>query len=58
MKSKRIVHSRQQAHIHKAYYKPSWNPLRFGKAILAVLIFGTALVAHNHLPVKRKSLLK
>ncbi|MFN2456850.1 MAG: hypothetical protein ABR502_01500 [Chitinophagaceae bacterium] len=56
MKNRRITHARQQVHMYKDYYKPSFNLLRFGKAILGVLIFGSALVAHHYYsPARRRS---
>lgn len=54
MKNRHITHSRQQVEIYKAYYKPSFNLLRFVKSILGVLISGSGPVAHHYIPIKKR----
>lgn len=54
MKNRRIVHAREQAEIYKAYYKPSFNLLRFAKTIIGILFFGSTSVAQSHVPIKKK----
>ncbi len=54
MKNKRITHSREQVEIYKAYYRPSFNLLRFAKSILGVLISGSGSVAHHYVPIKKR----
>jgi hypothetical protein len=56
MKNRSIAHSRREVEIYKAYYKPSFNLLRFFKAILGVFLFGRATVAHSYIPVKKRLL--
>lgn len=56
MKNRGIAHSRREVEIYKAYYKPSFNLWRFFKAILGVFIFGRSSVAHNYVPVKKRTL--
>ncbi len=56
MKNRSIAHSRREVEIYKAYYKPSFNPLRFLKAIFGVFIFGSTSVAHHYVPVKKRTL--
>jgi hypothetical protein len=56
MKNKSIAHSRREVEIYKAYYKPSFNLLRFIKAILGVLLFGRTSVAEHYVPVKKRIL--
>jgi len=56
MKDRGIAHSRREVEIYKAYYKPSFNLLRFFKAILGVFIFGRTSVAHSYIPIKKRPL--
>ncbi|MFN2440261.1 MAG: hypothetical protein ABR503_13745 [Chitinophagaceae bacterium] len=56
MKNRGIAHSRREAEIYKAYYKPSFNLLRFFKSILGVFLFGKSTVAHHYVPVKKRTL--
>jgi hypothetical protein len=54
MKNKHISHSCREVNIYKAYYKPSFNPGRFIKSVLGVLIFGSGPVANHYVPVKKR----
>jgi hypothetical protein len=45
MKNRNISHSHEQAKIYHSYYKPSLNPLRLLKSILAVFISGSPAAA-------------
>jgi hypothetical protein len=56
MKNRNITHAREQVEIYKDFYQPSFNPLRFMKSILGVLLFGSSSVAQHpgYAPLKRK----
>jgi hypothetical protein len=56
MKNRKIVHAREQAEIYKAYYRPSFNLVRFAKTIIGILFFGSTSVAQSHVPIKKRSL--
>jgi hypothetical protein len=56
MKNRNIVYAKQQVQIYKSHYKPSFNLWRFLNSILGVLVFGSPSVAHNYVPIKRKTL--
>jgi hypothetical protein len=56
MKNKRIEHVSEEVRIYRAYYRPSFNLLRFFKAIFGVLLFGSTTVVHSYAPLDRKKL--
>lgn len=54
MRNNNILHARERVKIYESYYKPSFNPIRFVKSILGVLVFGSSATAHSYVPPKRK----
>jgi len=54
MKNKNITHGREEVKIYEAYYKPSFNIVRFVKSVLGVLIFGRSTVAQSYAPTKKR----
>jgi hypothetical protein len=41
MKNKGIAHAHEAARIYQQYYKPSLNPLRLMRSVIAVFISGS-----------------
>lgn len=56
MKNRQITHAYNEAKIYKDYYRPSFNPLRLLRSVLAVLITGNGATAQQHVPGKKKGL--
>lgn len=55
MKNRRIAHAHREVEIYKAYYQPSFNPFRFAKSVLSVLLFGSGPVAHSYVRKQNKT---
>lgn len=56
MKNRKIEHACNEAKIYRDYYRPSFNPIRFLRSILGVLITGNGIAAHNYVPGKKRGL--
>lgn len=47
MKNKNITYVKQSARIYSQSYKPSYNPWRFVKSILGVVLYGSSTVSFD-----------
>jgi hypothetical protein len=56
MKNRSITYGKQQAQIYEAYYKPSFNMMRFTKSILAVILYGQGAAAPSYSALRKKPL--